>query len=125
MASVFRRPRAFQLLQGRFLHGADTIAYANVSGQTQMQNTNALCSSVRADMIAYAKPSGGHYCICNNVLRIVLHRGRYCMRHRAGQTSWGRFLTRKYVMRASISGRSIHERTPTLRNRFLILKCLA
>ena len=37
--------------------------------------TIALCSSVRADTTEYAKQSGGHYCICNNVLRIVLHRG--------------------------------------------------
>ena len=59
-----------RLLQGRFCTGADTTAYANVR------------RSVRADMIAYAKPSGGHYCICNNVLRIVLHRGHNCMRHR-------------------------------------------
>ena len=77
MANVFRRPWVFNLLQGRFCTGADTTAYANVSGRTQ----NALCSSVRADTIAYAKPSGGHYCIWNNVLRIVLHRWHNCMRH--------------------------------------------
>ena len=47
-------------------------------------DTIALCSSVRADKIAYAKPSGGHYCTCNNVLRIILHRGHNCMQHRLG-----------------------------------------
>ena len=36
MANGFRRPEAFHLLQGRFFTGADTTAYANVSGRTQL-----------------------------------------------------------------------------------------
>ena len=66
MANVFHRPRAFNILQGRFCTVADTFAYANVSGRTQLH---------------YAKPFGKQYCICNNVLRIVLHRWNNCMWH--------------------------------------------
>ena len=77
MANVFRRPSAFNSLQGRFCTGADTTAYANVSWWTHLH----YAAGIRADTVAYAKPSGGHYCICNTVLRIVLHRGHNCMRH--------------------------------------------
>ena len=77
MANVFRRPRAFNLLQGRFCTGADTTAYANVSGRTQLHYAAA---SGRTRLHMQNRPR--HYCICNNVLRIVLHRGHNCMRHR-------------------------------------------
>ena len=53
MANVFRRPRAFNLPQGRFC-----------TCKCVQADTIALCSSVRADLIAYAKRSGRHYCIC-------------------------------------------------------------
>ena len=36
MANVFRRARAFNLLQGRFCTGRTQTAYANVAGRTQM-----------------------------------------------------------------------------------------
>ena len=68
MANVLRRPREFNLLQGRFCTGGHNCICKFVRS-----DTIALCSIVRVDMIAYAKPSGEHYCICNHVLRIVLH----------------------------------------------------
>ena len=64
MANVFRRPRAFSLLQGRFCMGADTTAYANVSGRTQLH---------------YAAASG------RTQLHTLLHRGHNCM----GRPQWG------------------------------------
>ena len=70
--------------QGRLIHCKDGFARGghNCICKCVRVDTIALCSSVRTDSIAYAKPSGGHYCICNTVLRIVLHRGHNCMRHR-------------------------------------------
>ena len=71
--------------KGRLIYCKDVFARGghNCICKCVRADTVALCSSVRADTIAYyAKPSGGHYCICNNVLRIVLHRGHNCMRHR-------------------------------------------
>ena len=79
IAIMFRRPSA--LFTARtVLHGGGH----NCICKCVQANTIALCSSVRVDTIANAKPSGGHYCICNNVPRIVLHRGQNCMRHRCG-----------------------------------------
>ena len=65
MANVFRRPRAFNLLQGRFCTGADTTAYANVSGRTQLHyaaasgRTRLHMQNRPADIIAYAIMSSG------------------------------------------------------------------
>ena len=61
-----------------FLHGGDITAYANVSWRTQLHDAAA----ARRTRLHNAKPSGEHYCICNNVLRILLHGGHNCMRHR-------------------------------------------
>ena len=58
MANVFRRPRAFNLLQERFFTGADTAAYANVSG-----GHNCMLQQ---------RP-GGHDCICKTVRVTLLH----------------------------------------------------
>ena len=70
--------------QGRSIYCKDGFARGghNYICKCVRADTFALCISVRADTIAYAKPSRGHYCICNIVLRIVLHRGHACMRHR-------------------------------------------
>ena len=71
---LFHRPWAFYLLQGRFCKGRTQLHM-----QMCPTDTISLCSSVRADTIVYAKSSGGHYCICNNVLRIVFPRGhKFC-----------------------------------------------
>ena len=65
MANVFRRPRAFNLLQGRFCTGADTTAYANMSGRTQSHyaaasgRTRLHMQDRPADIIAYAIMSSG------------------------------------------------------------------
>ena len=68
-ANVFRRPRTFNLLQRRFCTGADTTAYANVSGRTQLHyaaasgRTRLHMQNRPADIIAYAIMSSGYYCI--------------------------------------------------------------
>ena len=60
MANVFRLPRAFNLLQGRFCTGADTTAYAIVSGRTQLHyaaasgRTRLHMQNRPADINAYA-----------------------------------------------------------------------
>ena len=78
MANVLRRPqRCLIYCKDGFARGGQNCICKCVRA-----DTIALYSSVRADTNAYAKPSGGHYCICNNVIRIVLHRGHNCMRHR-------------------------------------------
>ena len=73
MANVFCRPRAFNLLQGRFC-----------TGQTQLHICKyaymLLCPGGH-NCILQQRP-GGHDYICKTVLRTVLHTGHSCMRHR-------------------------------------------
>ena len=83
--SFFFKWRTRSVDQGRLIYCKDCFARGRTQLHMQMCQGGhiALCSGVRADTIAYAKPSGGHYCIRNNVLRIVLHRGHNCIRHRS------------------------------------------
>ena len=88
MENVFRRPRAFNLLQG-----------GSARGRTQLHKQMCPCGH---NCVMQQRPGGhnyimqqrpgGHYCICNNVLRIVLHsrvhRGHSCMRHRSLQSTF-------------------------------------
>ena len=69
IANMFRRSRAFNILHGRFCKGRT---------QLHMQ----MCPGGH-NCIMQQRP-GRHYCIFNNVLRIILHRGHNCMRHRLG-----------------------------------------
>ena len=87
MTNVFRRPRAFNLLHGRICKGRTQLHMQMCPGrhncilQQHPSGHDCICKIVRRTLL-----------ICNNVLRLILHRGHNCMRHRLG--TFFRFLTK-------------------------------
>ena len=81
MANVFRRPRTFYLLQGRFCTGQTQLHMQMCPGghscimQQRPGGHDCICKTVRRTLLHNMQ-------YCNTILRIVLHRWHYCMRHR-------------------------------------------
>ena len=80
---LVRKWRTCREDQGRLMYCKDGFAWGRTQLHMQMcpGGHNCIMHQRPGRPIAYAKPSGGHYCICNNVLRILLHRGHNCMGH--------------------------------------------